>query len=168
MKTQPRLLQDAMLHLKQRKGASLAQLRKHLETNYEEKLNGSSKKLLTASLKGLVQTGKVKKLGNVYKLSSGGKEDDNDDTTIRRRRKRKFPLGYCKTHRFPHRAGSRRPRRRSTRPRRRRHHRRRHHRRVRRHHRHHRHHRRRSSHRRHHRRRHHRRHSHRRHHRRHH
>ncbi|CAM6045148.1 unnamed protein product [Sphagnum compactum] len=145
-----------MLHLKQRKGASLAQLRKHLETNYEEKLNGSSKKLLTASLKGLVQTGKVKKLGNVYKLS-GGKEDDNDDTTMRRRRKRRFPVGYCKTHRFPHRAGSRR--RRSTRHRRRRHHRRRHHRR--------RHHRRRRHSRRHHRRRHHRRHSHRRHHRRH-
>ncbi len=167
MKTNPpryALLQSAILHLKQSKGASLAQIRKHLEANYERKLNITNKKHLANALNGLVQTGKIAKKGVIYKLitrtarAHAGSEDDDDDVVRRRSSTRRgkpiTPAGYChrrRSHSRHHRRGRHHSRRR-----RRTHHRRgRHHRRKKVHHRR-RHHRRRKTHhrrRRHHKRR---------------
>lgn len=157
MKTNPpryALLQSAILHLKQSKGASLAQIRKHLETNYERKLNITNKKHLANALNGLVHTGKIAKKGAIYKLitrtarAHAGSEDDDDDDVVRRsstrRRKPITPAGYC--HRRRSRSRHHRRGRHHSRRRRRTHHRRRrHHRRRKAHHRR-RHHRRRKTH----------------------
>uniref|UniRef100_A9U0A7 Predicted protein n=1 Tax=Physcomitrium patens TaxID=3218 RepID=A9U0A7_PHYPA len=62
------LIRDAMVHLKKRNGASFAQLRKHLESNYAAKLDANKRKLLSSALKSMVQSGSVEKKGAVYKL----------------------------------------------------------------------------------------------------
>lgn len=66
------MIRDAMVHLKQRKGASLALIRKHLESNYAEKLDAATQKLLSTTLKGLVQKGKIHKTGKVYEIRKAG------------------------------------------------------------------------------------------------
>lgn len=132
MKTSPTkqvasMLRNTMLHLKQRKGVSLVQIRKHLEANYSMKLDSTNKKRLATALKGLVQIGKVEKTPTgVYKLKKT--EDNEGDKAEVPNRRRSFPKGYCKSHTRYHR--SHRRRRRSHR--RRSHRRRRHHRRRRR------------------------------------
>lgn len=130
-------IRDAIVHLKHRKGASLAQIRKHLESNYDEKLDAANQKMLSSAMKGLVQTGRIQKKGLVYRFSRSTKkmqEDDIDMPGRRRRhhRRRALPHGRCKTRRRGHhKRGYRRRRRRSKRrhrrrrTRRRRHHRRR-------------------------------------------
>lgn len=105
------LLRDAMLHLKQQNGASLTDIRKHLEANYEETLNPASQKILSSALQTLVQTGVIEKSGDVYKLTpkpvdkKAGSEADDGKEDVPKRTHR-YPRGYCKTHsRYHHRYG---------------------------------------------------------------
>lgn len=131
------MLKDTILVLKQRQGASLAQIRKRLELkNSDGKIDEAKDKMLTSTLKGLVLKGTVEKTDRgIYKLARGVPADGENDVPSRRRRA--FPHGVCKTHRRYHklrrRKGHGHRRRRSRRCHsRRRHHRRRHHRRRRR------------------------------------
>jgi hypothetical protein len=92
------MLRNTMLNLKQRNGASLAQIRKHMEANYSTKLDTTNKKRLATALKGLVQTGKVEKTpAGVYKLRKTA-EQEGEKAAVPSRRRRVFPTGYCKTH----------------------------------------------------------------------
>ena len=127
-------IRDAIVHLKHRKGASLAQIRKHLESNYDEKMDAANQKMLSSAMNGLVQTGRIQKKGLVYRLSRSTKkmqEDDIDMPGRRRRhhRRRALPHGRCKTRRRGHHKRGYRRRRSKRRHRRRRTRRRRHHRR---------------------------------------
>nr|PNR28361.1 hypothetical protein PHYPA_028953 [Physcomitrium patens] len=62
------LIRDAVLHLKQRNGASFAEIRRHLESNYSNRLDPTNKRMLSMALKGLVQAGSVERRSSVYKL----------------------------------------------------------------------------------------------------
>jgi len=117
------LLQNTLVVLKQRQGASLAQIRKRLQLKSSNgKVDASKNKMLTTALKGLVEKGKIEKNSGIYKLAKSNLEEDGVPSRrhiLHRRRRRGTPR--------------RRRRRRSRRrhSRRRRHTQRRHHRRRR-------------------------------------
>lgn len=101
MQPQESLLQDTILVLKQRQGASLAQIRKRLELNNSDgKLDGTKNKMLSSTLKNLVLKGKVEKNGGVYKLARGDPADQENEVPSRRHRA--FPYGPSKRHRRYH------------------------------------------------------------------
>ncbi|KAG0583271.1 hypothetical protein M758_3G123900 [Ceratodon purpureus] len=133
------MLRNAMLHLKERKGASFAQIRKHLEQRDRNgaKLDPDHKKILTNALRGLVKTGEVSKNGLIYVLkerqnAAEALEETKTKTKPQHTVPHRVPGGkYCKSHSKYHyaRKGGSRRRKRRRRKSRRRHHRRRRHRR---------------------------------------
>lgn len=119
------MIRDAVIHIRQRNGSSLAEIRKHLEATHNKKLDGINKKILTSTLTGLVQTRQLQKKGSNYKLA-GWKAVIPKKDVLRRHRHCPRPFRY---RRAPRRRRRSRRRRRHHR-RRRRHHRRRSRRRV--------------------------------------
>ncbi|KAG0619203.1 hypothetical protein M758_4G123300 [Ceratodon purpureus] len=122
------MIRDAVIHIRQQKGTSLNEIRKHLEKIQNKKLDGINKKMLTSTLTGLVQTGKLQKKGSNYKLATSKKSIPTKDVPSRRHhhctRPTRFRRGYRKPnprgHRHcPRRSRRRRRRRRTTRRRRR-------------------------------------------------
>jgi len=148
MKLQPwqpqeSVLQDTILVLKQRQGASLAQIRKRLEVkNSDGKIDEVKNKMLTSTLKGLVLKGTVEKAGGIYKLAKGIPVDaENEIPNRRRKRRRAFGRSVSRRHRRRRRSHQHKRKRHHSRRRRkhhsqrsRRHHSRRRHHRRRKHH----------------------------------
>lgn len=147
------LVRAAIVHIKkQYQGASLVQIRKHLESTYEEKLDAKKKKLIHNTFKNLVQEGKFLRRGTMYKFAKKQVTPNGNETTKKRAIVEHFDES-SKKQEIEH---SEVPQRHHRRHHHRRHHQKRHHSRRR-------HHRRRHHRRRHHKKRHHKR---RRHHRR--
>lgn len=137
MTTHPKLetmLRDAMLHLKEHRGATLVQIRKHLEHKNQigTKLDCRNKKCLTNALRDMVKSGEVSRNGFMYMLKEQQVAPEAEaKATVPHR----VPGGkYCKSHSKYHKAFRRHHRRRRHHKKRkgkRHHRRRRHHRRQR-------------------------------------
>nr|PNR34025.1 hypothetical protein PHYPA_023841 [Physcomitrium patens] len=119
---QESMLQDTILVLKQRQGASLAEIRKRLELGSDGKLSEAKNKMLTSTLKGLVQKGRIQKSGGKYKLARASSKKAVDKAVSRR--SRSLAVGSVKSQRRSR--GGHRHRRRRGGSRRRRHSRKRH------------------------------------------
>jgi len=126
------VLQNTLMVLKQRQGASLAQIRKRLELKSSNgKVDAIKNKMLTSTLKGLVEKGKIEKNGGIYKLARGVPEEEEG---VPSRRHRTLHHGGYKIQRHSRRRRHhkrRRSRRQHSRRRRQRHSQRRHHKRRR-------------------------------------
>ncbi|KAG0590987.1 hypothetical protein M758_1G135700 [Ceratodon purpureus] len=129
------LVREAMTHLKMRKGASVAQIRQQIQSNYSGKIDVQKRGVLTTALKGLLEKGQVEKKGPNYKLAEVSKlKNDEEEMGVpgrHHRRRRHHGGGGRRRHhkrRRHHRRRSRHRRRGRRHHRRRRgHHRRRRH-----------------------------------------
>jgi len=140
------MIREAVIHIRQRKGISLAEIHKHLETTHNKKLDGINKKMLTSTLTGLVQTGQLQKNGSNFKLAKltrGKVLDSGKDVSSHRHHhcppSMRFRKGYRKPSRRKYKRHRHCPRLKQRRRRSRKHHRRRRNHRHRRHHHHRRH-----------------------------
>lgn len=123
------LIHEAFVHVnKQQQGASLVQIRKHLEAMYEEKLDARKKKFIFSTFKSLILEGKLLQKGTIYKSTQRQRAIVRTDIPKRRHHRRRHHSSRRRHSRRRHhrRRGHSRRRHNS----RRRHHRRRGHHRI--------------------------------------